>query len=137
VRVSVLLTSREIIEAEAEDRALDRLDFALRHLRNTGVELRRERPALAVTLGQAHFGAGALEAAAREFKDALALEPASPDARGGLVLALAGLGRLDEAERELRAADEAGVMLSPSVRAELVKRRADLPPVVTLEKVSQ
>ena len=84
----------------------------------------RKRAALALALAHAHFGAGALEAAEREFRDAVALEPENADAHCGLVVTLANLLRLDEAERELQAAEKAGVRLSPSVRDEIEKRRA-------------
>ncbi|HEY7922508.1 MAG: tetratricopeptide repeat protein [Burkholderiales bacterium] len=83
----------------------------------------RKRAALALALAHAHFGAGALEAAEREFRDAVALEPENADARCGLVVTLANLFRLDEAERELHAAEQSGVRLSPSVRGEIEKRR--------------
>ena len=83
----------------------------------------RKRAALALALAHAHFGAGALEAAEREFRDAVALEPQNPDAHCGLVVTLANLFRLDEAERELHAAEQSGVRLSPSVRGEIEKRR--------------
>jgi Tetratricopeptide repeat len=127
--------------AEAEERVLGRLDHALRSLRSLGVQSLplaprpveprerralhpdRKRAALALALAHAHFGAGALEAAAREFRDAVALEPENPDAHCGLVVTLANLFRLDEAERELHAAEQAGVRLSPSVRDEIEKRR--------------
>jgi hypothetical protein len=138
---------------EAEERVLGRLDHALRSLRSMGalaetprplasrphsvtpasspVESRerralhpdRKRAALALALAHAHFGAGALEAAEREFRDAVALEPENADAHCGLVVTLANLVRLDEAERELHAAEKAGVRLSPSVRDEIEKRR--------------
>jgi hypothetical protein len=136
---------------QAEDRLLDRLDYALRGLRGTAtsgprppascpqglpeasgptppvarrrLSPDRKRAALAVALAHAHFGAGALEAAEREFRDAVALDPENADARCGLVVTLASLFRLEEAGRELRAAEAAGVKLSPSVRDEIEKRR--------------
>ena len=146
--MSAFLPSRAQIDGEAvrpevEDRVLGRLDHALRSLRNVGkpqsltpaprpAESRerrtlhpdRKRAALALALAHAHFGAGALEAAEREFRDAVAVEPESADAHCGLVVTLANLFRLDEAEHELQAAEKAGVRLSPSVRDEILKRRA-------------
>jgi Tfp pilus assembly protein PilF len=133
--------SEDSARTDAEERVLGRLDHALRGLRNAGVQSLppapspvesrarpalhpdRKRAALALALAHAHFGAGALEAAEREFRDAVALEPENPDAHCGLVVTLANLFRLDEAERELHAAEEAGVRLSPSVRDEIDKRR--------------
>jgi Flp pilus assembly protein TadD len=134
--------SEDSARTEAEERVLGRLDHALRSLRSVGVpqslppastplesrERRalhpdRKRAALALALAHAHFGAGALEAAAREFRDAVALEPENADAHCGLVVTLANLFRLDEAQRELEAAEQVGVRLSPSVRDEIEKRR--------------
>jgi Tfp pilus assembly protein PilF len=137
--------SEDSARAEAEERVLGRLDHALRSLRKLGVQSLlpapspvesrerralhpdRKRAALALALAHAHFGAGALEAAEREFRDAVALEPENADARCGLVVTLANLFRLDEAERALHAAEQAGVRLSPSVRDEIEKRRGAAP----------
>jgi Flp pilus assembly protein TadD len=144
--------SEDAGRTEAEQRLLGRLDYALRGLRKGGAPAERgssplasvapgratassppaerrplhpdrKRAALAVALAHAHFGSGALEAAEREFRDALAQEPGNADACCGLVVTLAHLLRLDEAERELQAAEAAGVRLSPSVREEIEKRR--------------
>jgi len=142
--------------SEAEERVLGRLDHALRSLRKdapveTGraplasvapalpagsspggpagrrsLHPDRKRAALAMALAHAHFGSGALEAAEREFRDALAQEPGNADACCGLVVTLAHLFRVDEAERELQAAEAAGVRLSPSVREEIEKFRIQL-----------
>jgi Tfp pilus assembly protein PilF len=135
--------SEDSARTNAEERVLGRLDHALRSLRHVGgpqslppasspLESRerralhpdRKRAALALALAHAHFGAGALEAAEREFRDAVDLEPENADAHCGLVVTLANLFRLDEAERALQAAEKAGVRLSPSVRDEIEKRRA-------------
>jgi len=131
--------SEDPARVEAEERLLGRLDFALRGLRkgdalvvpSPPAERRvlnpdRKRAALAIALAHAHFGSGSLQAAEREFRDALAQEPGNADACCGLVVTLAHLLRLDEAERELKAAEAAGVRLSPSVREEIEKFRAQL-----------
>jgi hypothetical protein len=147
------MTGETSARTDAEERVLGRLDYALRGLRQVVVPAEpqrgpagrplglapasspedsrnqhafhpdRKRAALAVALAHAHFGAGALEAAEREFRDAVALEPGNADAHCGLVVTLANLFRTDEAERELQAAERAGVRLSPSVRDEIEKRR--------------
>lgn len=144
--------AEEVSRPVAEDRVLGRLDYALRNLRTTialaerpgppeappvhapskrvadperpSLTTDRKRAAIALALGHAHFGAGALGAAEREFRDAVACEPGNPDAHCSLVVTLTTLGRLDEAERELQAAEQAGVRLSPSVREAIAKRRA-------------
>ena len=103
---------------EAEDRVLGRLDFALHHLRtraegtappplgpdspdaaapraegSEGQPLRltpeRARTVLALAIGSAHLNAGSLEAAEREFRDALASDPDNADASSQLARTLA------------------------------------------------
>jgi predicted Zn-dependent protease len=132
-----------------EERVVDRLDFALRNLRPTaqeselqaplgtaepsgpGLEPRtvepsrdKRRAALAVTLGDAHLSAGTLASAEREYRDALAADPGNGDAHGSLARTLARLGRLDEAEQQLRAAEAAGTPVSPAVVQEIRERLA-------------
>ena len=83
---------------------------------------------LALAIGNAQFNAGALEAAELEFRTALAAEPGNGDAHNNLAVTLTLLGRLDEAERELQAAEKAGVKVSPKIRDEIQKRRAAASP---------
>jgi len=131
-----------------EERVVDRLDFALRNLRTTAREADRPAPllaepsgpglepgagkpspdqrraALAVSLGHAHFSAGTLASAEREYRDALAADRGNGDAHGSLALTLARLGRLDEAEQQLREAEAEGTRISPTVVEEIRRRRA-------------
>lgn len=84
----------------------------------------REPAGLAVALGNAHFHAGELEDAEREFRLALATEPKSGDAHNNLAVVLMLEGKLDEAEREVKAAEKAGVPVAPRLKEEIQKRRA-------------
>ncbi len=125
--------NQDIAEAEGESRLLGRLDHALRGLRPTTpaggpapASPAPKRTALALALGVAHLNAGTLEAAERELRDALASDPASAEAHENLALALARLGRLDDAENQLRAAAAAGASVSPRVREEIARLRAAL-----------
>ena len=159
--------SVELRVACAADRALDRLDFALRSLRETTDSAERPAPpapapcgpapefrsggdsrgpslspqqrraALAVALGNAHFGAGALESAEREYRDALAADPGNADAHTNLALTLARLGRLDEAEQQLLVAEAAGTLVSPLVGDEIRERRSAGNPSPALTKGRQ
>ena len=88
----------------------------------------REPAALAVALGDAHFRAGDLEQAEREFRRALATEPKSGDAHNNLAVVLMLGGKLDEAEREVAAAERAGVHVAPRLKDEIQKRRLAPPP---------
>jgi Flp pilus assembly protein TadD len=134
VATVVSLSQEPEADDAAQDRVLSRLDYALRHLRATApgaVDPRpapkgeqQRRAALAVAMGKAHLGAGASERAELEFRDALSADPANSEAHGHLALTLAMLGRLDEAEQQLRAAEAAGASVSPHVREEIRKRRS-------------
>jgi len=84
----------------------------------------REPVAIALALGNAQFNAGALDEAELEFRKALASEPGNGDAHNNLAVTLTLLGRLDEAEQELQAAEKAGIAASPRIREEIRKRRA-------------
>lgn len=111
---------------EAEERALGRLDYALHHLRTgahgaTAPRLgedaapprrqasespesrltpERARTVLALAIGSAHLSTGSLEAAEREFRDALLSDPDNDDAKSQLARTLTLL--------ELRAQGESG-----------------------------
>jgi tetratricopeptide (TPR) repeat protein len=88
----------------------------------------REPAGLAVALGNAHFHAGELEEAEREFRFALATEPKSGDAHNNLAVVLMLEGKLDEATREVKAAEKAGAPVAPRLKEEIQKRRAAPPP---------
>jgi len=91
-------------------------------------ELRGSDPVpLGVTLalGSAYFQAGALADAEREFRAVLAAEARSGDAHNNLAVVLMLSGRLDEAERELRLAEKAGVAPHPRLKQELKRRKQE------------
>ena len=89
----------------------------------------REPAGLGVALGNAHFHAGDLAEAEREFRRALLVEPKSGDAHNNLAVVLMLEGKLDEAELEVRAAEKAGVPVAPRLKEEIRQRRlAAAPP---------
>ena len=88
----------------------------------------REPAGLGVALGNAHFHAGDLEQAEREFRRALQAEPRSGDAHNNLAVVLMLEGKLDEAEREVAAAEKAGVKVAPRLKDELRQRRVAAAP---------
>lgn len=104
------------------------LEARIDELQRLRQSARREPVALALAIGNAQFNAGALEAAELEFRAALAAEPRNGDAHNNLAVTLTLLGRLDEAESELRAAEHSGVKVSPRIRDEIQKRRAAASP---------
>ena len=53
----------------------------------------------------------------------LALDPGSGDAHNNLAVVLMLTARLDEAEREVKLAEKAGVAVSPRLKDEIKKRK--------------
>lgn len=80
-------------------------------------------PEVLLALGSAHFNAGSLADAEREYRAALALDPGSGDAHNNLAVVLMLTARLDEAEREVRRAEQAGVPVNPRLEQEIARRR--------------
>ncbi len=76
-----------------------------------------------LALGTAYFQAGQLADAEREFRSVLAADPRSGDAHNNLAVVCMLDGRLDEAEREVRLAEKAGVEVNPRLKQELRRRR--------------
>jgi tetratricopeptide (TPR) repeat protein len=87
-------------------------------------------PTLSLALGNAHFHAGALPEAEGAFRAALRADPGSGDAHNNLAVVLMLTGRAEEAAREARLAEKAGVPVSPRLQEEIRKRRleANAPP---------
>lgn len=81
-------------------------------------------PEVSLALGSAYFQTGALAEAEREFRATLASDPESGDAHNDLAVVLMLTGRLDEAERAVRAAEKHGVAVSPRLKEEIRQRKA-------------
>jgi Flp pilus assembly protein TadD len=109
------------------------LEQRLAELRRLRTRPEREPAAVALALGNAHFHAGALEDAEREFRTALLTEPHNGDAHNNLAVVLMLQGELDEAEREVKAAEKTGLKVAPRLKEEIKKRRATASPVNPLK----
>lgn len=79
---------------------------------------------ISLALGTARFHAGDLAGAEREFRTATATDSTAADAHNNLAVVLMLMGRLDEAERSVKAAEQRGVAVNPQLKAELRARRA-------------
>jgi Flp pilus assembly protein TadD len=80
-----------------------------------------------LALGTAHFQAGSLADAEQEFRAALVADPRSGDAHNNLAVVCMLTSRLDEAEREVKLAEKAGVPVNPRLKDE-IRRRKQNPP---------
>ena len=83
----------------------------------------REPAGLAFALGNAHFMTNDLEAAEREFRSALDIEPGNGDAHHNLAVVFLAQDRLPEAEREMKAAAKAGIDIAPRLKDEIRARK--------------
>jgi len=101
--------------------AIDRQIAQLEKLR--GRHASTPPPQIALALGSARFHAGDLAGAEREFRAATATDSTAGDAHNNLAVVLMLTGRLDEAERSVKAAEQHGVAVSPQLKAELRARR--------------
>jgi tetratricopeptide (TPR) repeat protein len=109
-------------------RALNQLRDRLEELERSLQRGAQAPPGVTLALGAAQFQAGALEAAEREFRAVLAADPGSGDAHNNLAVVCMLTGRLDEASREVKAAEKAGVPVNPRLREELERRKREQPP---------
>ena len=87
----------------------------------------RDRAPIGVTLalGTAHFQAGSLKDAEREFRAVLAAEPRSGDAHNNLAVVCMLDGRLAEAEREVALAKKSSMDVNPRLEQEIKRRKQE------------
>jgi Flp pilus assembly protein TadD len=76
-----------------------------------------------LALGTAYFQAGSLDDAEREFRAVLAADPRSGDAHNNLAVVLMLTERPDDAEREVKLAEKAGVPVPPRLKDEIRRRK--------------
>jgi tetratricopeptide (TPR) repeat protein len=79
---------------------------------------------VAMALGSAHFHLGSLAEAEREFREALELDPRLGDAHNNLAVVYMLMGRLDEAQAEMKLAEKGGASVSPRLKEEIEKRKS-------------
>lgn len=81
-------------------------------------------PGILLALGSAHFRAGQLADAEREYRAVLALEPKQGEARNNLAVALLLTGRAAEAGEQIRLAEKDGFKVAPGLKADVEKALA-------------
>lgn len=80
-------------------------------------------PYISLSLGSAHFRLGQLQDAEREYKAAVAVDPRAGEAHSNLAVVYMETGRLDEAEKAVKAAEKAGFRVNPALKTEIQKRK--------------
>jgi tetratricopeptide (TPR) repeat protein len=82
---------------------------------------------LSLALGSAHFRAGQLAEAEREYGEALQADGRHGPAHNNLAVLYWMTGRLDEADRAVKQAERAGFKVSPRFKKDLDKARKESP----------
>ncbi len=78
---------------------------------------------ISLPLGSAYFRTNAMDDAEREFRAALADSPKLGEAHNNLAIVLMLTHRYDEAEDEIKAAEQSGFQVNPQFKADLKKAR--------------
>jgi tetratricopeptide (TPR) repeat protein len=78
---------------------------------------------LSFALGSAYFRSGDLQSAEREYLEAVKVEPKFGEAHSNLAVVYLLTGRLDEAERAVKAAEKAGFQVNPRLKEDIQQRK--------------
>jgi Flp pilus assembly protein TadD len=78
---------------------------------------------LSMALGSAYFRLARHEDAEREYKAAIAADPAFGEAHSNLAVLYMVTERYDQAEAEVKAAEKAGFKVNPNLKADIKKKR--------------
>ncbi len=81
-------------------------------------------PGILLALGSAHFRAGQLADAEREYRAALDVQPGLGEARNNLAVALLLTGRAAEASEQIKLAEKGGFKVAPGLKADVEKALA-------------
>ena len=78
---------------------------------------------VSLSLGSAYFRMGNLAEAEKAYKETVAADPKSGEAHNNLAVVYLETGRLDDADKSVRAAEKAGFKVHPDLKDEIGKRR--------------
>jgi len=79
---------------------------------------------ISIALGSAHFRAGAMADAEREYRAAIAVDPKLGEAHNNLAVVCMLTGRFADAEQEIKAAEKSGFRVNPQLKEDLKKAAA-------------
>jgi len=88
---------------------------------DAGVAVPAEVP---FSLGSAHFRAGSLPEAEHEYLEALKINPGLGEAHSNLAVVYLMTNRIEDAWRQLKAAEKAGVAVHPGLKKDIESRRS-------------
>ncbi len=113
---------------QVQDQLRQIQDFKRRVLedisRGNNITIENSVPAyVSLALGSAHFRAGHMQDAEREYKATIAADPAAGEAHQNLAVLYLTTKRYDEAVRSLEAAKKAGFKVNPALEAEIRSKK--------------
>jgi len=76
-----------------------------------------------MALGAAYFRSGQVADAEREYKTAIEANPGSGETHSNLAVLYLTTDRLDQAVREIKAAEDTGFKVNPNLKDDILKRR--------------
>ena len=92
--------------------------------RESGLTPQQAVPAfVSLSLGSAYFRSGKLGDAEQAYLAAIAADSKMGEAHNNLAVVYMETGRLDQAEKSLKAAEKSGMRVSPALKDEIAKRR--------------
>ena len=115
--------SGTIKTASAQNTVLS-LESRLRQLENQrsrGTPVAETPAAVSLALGSAYFRSGDLENAEREYRETIRVDPEMGEAHNNLAVICMLTGKLDEAQTEMKAAEESGFRVHPQFKADLAR----------------
>jgi tetratricopeptide (TPR) repeat protein len=101
-----------------------RHQIQLRLMRGVNMSVSSGVPAfVSLALGSAYFRSGAMADAEREYKAALEEDPKSGETHNNLAVVYLMTDRIQDADKEVRAAEKAGFRVNPNLKADIEKRK--------------
>jgi len=96
----------------------------LERMRQSGVEGMGVPAEVVFSLGSAHLRAGSLPDAEREYLEALKLNPGLGEAHSNLAVVYLRTNRIEEAWKQVQAAEKAGFSVHPGLKKDIESRRS-------------
>ncbi len=124
---TVLALTRGRVSTQNKDVTIGRLTGQIRELESRRHQTPGTAPQtptwISIALGSAYFRTDAMVEAEAAYREALQVDPTLGEGHNNLAVVLMLTGRYDEADREVKAAEEHGFRVSSQFKADLKKRK--------------
>jgi len=122
LRESIQLVESGAVRTASVQGMVVNLETRLRQLeseRGRGVTIREVPAEVSLALGSAYFRTGDLENAELEYREAIRVNSEMGEAHNNLAVVCMLTGKLDEAQKEVKAAEKSGFRVHPQFKADL------------------